>query len=100
MTCMAEETSEVGCYCGYTGPENTGRGVVTNERGDTFYDGCTCFISTALEEEPTNMKKIKIHPEDAETCDECGGQIMYGYGTNKPIYFTEEPENGLCSCFE
>jgi hypothetical protein len=44
--------------------------------------------------------EIKIHPEQAETCDKCGGQIMCGYGTNKPIYFTEEPENGLCSCWE
>jgi hypothetical protein len=34
-----------------------------------------------------------IHPEDAPTCEECGGQIEHS-----TLLFTFPPENGLCEC--
>ena len=37
----------------------------------------------------------RIHPEDAPTCEKCGGQIEH-----ETKLFSEVPENGLCECPE
>ena len=34
-----------------------------------------------------------IHPEDAPTCEQCGGQIEHS-----ELLFTFAPRNGLCEC--
>lgn len=36
-----------------------------------------------------------IRPEDAPTCEKCGGQIEH-----EEKLFSEVPENGLCECLE
>jgi len=39
------------------------------------------------------VKEKTIHPEDAPTCEECGGQIEHS-----KFLFTFPPHNGLCEC--
>ena len=65
-------------YCDKHGPDST---MTVKELRDHL-------VSQGVVRRPKT-----IHPEDAPTCEECGGQIEHS-----TLLFTFPPENGLCEC--
>ncbi len=59
----------------------------SDEDGHTYCDSCEPDDGKSAEDDET------IHPEDAPTCEECGGQIEHS-----TLRFTVPPQNGLCEC--